>query len=247
MTHSEYVMSGSSIPSLSDLDRSKIQVARDGDQINLYYVDQPTTNTKIRKTPFHVKTSCWTCPFGRDDQGKLMAAIADGQFFKVEEIDKFGRDVCKYFLKQDGQEIPDDPDELPYKSLIQTVDGLDVICLQMSDRTRVFDSNGVKIEPEQALQWVAGQFSGNFLLSLGLRIWSGEDGSSTNSKFYWSVQPVQIKIRKYCTLPQGCKIFESEEELQEELTMRKKITIKKKIQDDETVADFDPDVNELID
>jgi hypothetical protein len=240
-------MSGSNIPSLNDLDRSKIQVARDGDQINLYYVDQTPADARPRKIPLHVKTSCWTCPFGRDDQGKLMVVIADGQFFKVEDIDKFGRDVCKYFLKHDGQDIPDDPDELPYKSLIQNVDGLDVLCLQMSERTRVFDTNGVKIEPDQALQWVAGQFSGNFLLSLGLRIWSGEDGSNTNGKFYWSVQPVQIKVRKYCTLPQGCKIFESEEELQEELNRRKKIHIKKKIQDDEPVVDFDPDVNELLD
>lgn len=241
-------MSESSIPSLNDLDRSKIQVARDGDQINLYYVDQTSSaDAKPRKTPLHVKTSCWTCPFGRDDQGKLMVAIADGQFFKVEELDKFGRDVCKYFIKQDGQDIPDDPDELPYKSLIQSVDGLDVLCLQMSERTRVFDTNGVKIDPDQALQWVAGQFSGNFLLSLGLRIWTGEDGSNTNGKFYWSVQPVQIKIRKYCTLPQGCKIFESEAELQEAFDMRKKIHIKKKIQDDEAVVEFDPDVNELLD
>jgi hypothetical protein len=236
----------STIPSLNEFQRSSIQVARTGDQINLYCVVKGP-NGKNKKTPLHVKTNCWTCPFGRDDQGKLTVVISDEQYFKVEEIDQFGRDVCKYFLKDDGKEVPDDPDDLPYKSLIQTMDGLDVLNLQMSDRTRVFDKNGIKLSEEQSGQWTAGQFAGNFLLSLGLRVWSGEDGTSTNGKFYWSVQPVQVKIKRYCTLPEGCKIFESEAELQRALESRKKITIKRRVDDDEAVVDFDPDVNELLD
>ena len=78
-------------------------------------------------------------------------------------------------------------------------------------------------------------------------MWSGEDGSSTNGKFYWSIQPLQIRIRKYCTLPQGCQIFQTEEDLQQELDRRTKITVKRKQPEEECVVDFDPDVNELID
>lgn len=235
------------IPSLSGLKRSSIQVARNGNQINLYYVTTQS-NGKPKKTPLHIKTNCWTCPFGRDDQGKLIAAISDNQYFDIEELDRFGRDVCKYFLKHEGHEIPDDLDDLPYKSLFHHIDGLDVLQLQMSDQTRVFDSNGVKLSTEQANQWTAGQFSGHFLLSLGLRVWTGDDGSlSSNGKFYWTVQPVQIKVKRYFTLPKGCEIFDNVEEFEEEMDKRKKITVKTRVQDEEAVVDFDPDVNELLD
>lgn len=233
----------SNVPSLSELQRSNIQVSRDGDKISLYHIT-PGATGKPKKTLLHIKTGCWTCPYGKDDQGKLTVVISDNQYFKVDELDKFGRDVCKYFLRQAGQEVPEDLDDLPYKSLIQNVDGLDVLQLQMTDRTRVFDSNGIKLSDEQSSQCTAGQFSGHFLLQLGLRVWSGagEDG-----KFYWSVQPIQIKIKRYCSLPEGCVIFDNEAELEEELHKRKKITIKKRVQDEEAVADFDPDVNELMD
>lgn len=236
-------MSGPTIPNLSALQRENIKVTRNGNgqDISMYY----------DKTPLHIKTTCWTCPYGRDDQGKTAAVIPDSEFFKVEELDEYGRDVCKYFLEQSGQQVPDDPDDLPYKSLIQKLDGLDVLYLTLSDRTNVFDSNGVKVSPEQAIQWTSGQFSANLLLKLGLRIWSGEDGTSGpgsgSGKYYWSVQLVQMKIRRYCMLPEGCKIFEDEEELQRELESRKKIHIKKRVHDDEAVVDFDPDVNELLD
>lgn len=236
-----------SVPSLDDLKRSHIQIAKVGDQINLYYVCEDEQG-RSKKTPLHVKTGIWTCPFGRDDQGKLVAVISDSQYFQVAELDRYGRDVCKYFLRQEGKAVPEDPDELPYKSLVQSVDGMDVIHLHMSAQTRVFDNNNVKLQPEQVDQWTSGQFSGNFLLSLGLRIWTGNgDDGTNNGKFYWSVQPVQIKIRRYCTLPEGCKIFEDENELKEELDRRTKVTVKKRVQEEEPVADFDPDVNELLD
>jgi hypothetical protein len=153
-------------------------------------------------------------------------------------------------MKRAEQEIPEDPDELPYKSLIQNVDGLEVLCLQMSKGTRVFDNNGVKLEEDQRNQWTAGQFAGHFLLSFSLREWGGSGAAAASGsvgKFYWSVTPVQIKIKRYCTLPQGCKIFETEPELQQELDQRKKVVIKRKIVDEEAVVDFDPDVNELLD
>lgn len=232
------------IPSLSGLKRSSIQVSRNGDQINLYYVTS-RPNGKPKKTPLYVKTNCWTCPFGQDDQGKLLVAISDSQYFDVEELDRFGRDVCKYFLKHEGHEIPEDLDNLPYKSLLHHIDGLDVLQMQMSDHTRVFDSNGVKLSPDQANQQIAGQFSGHFLLSLGLRVWSRED--STSQSFYWTIQPIQIKVKRYFTLPEGCKIFDNEEELKGDMDIRKKITIKKRVEDEEAVVDFDPDVNELLD
>lgn len=232
------------IPNLSDLQKSKIQVACNGDKINLYYVDQK------QKTPFHVKTGCWTCPFGRDDQGKITVVISDNEYFKIEELDNYGREVCKYFLRQENVEIPDDPDDLPYKSLIHTVDGLDTLVLQLNDRSRVFDSNGVKLEDELAQQWTSAQFSANFLLSLGLRVWSG-DGNGNESgnpkHFYWSVLPSQIKIKRYCTLPTGCQIFETEPAFTKEVDKRKKIEVRRKQPEEDSVIDFDPDVNELLD
>jgi hypothetical protein len=251
------------IPNLSGLKRSDIQVARNGNQINLYYITK-RPNGKPKKTPLHVKTNCWTCPFGRDDQGKLMVVISDDQYFDVEALDRFGRDVCKYFFKH-GQghdhvhnhdqgrnlglgldcDLVPPPDDLPYKSLVQHTDGLDVLQLQMSDQTRVFDSNGVLLPAEQANQWTGGQFSGNFLLSLGLRVWEGEG----SSKFYWAVQPVQIKVKRHFTLPEGCMIFDSEETFHMEMDKRKKTPASrpKERVDEEPVADFDPDVNELLD
>lgn len=226
------------IPNLSELQRDNIKVTRHGQDINMYY----------DKTPLHIKTSCWTCPYGRDDQGKTVAVISDSQYFKMEELDKYGRDVCKYFLEQSGVQVPDDPDDLPYKPLIQKLDGLDIVYITLSPSTNVFDSNGIKLSPEQAMQWTSGQFSANMLLKLGLRVWTGDDlDMNTNRKFYWSVQLVQMKIKRYCMLPEGCKIFEDEQELQRELESRKKIHVKKRIHDDEAVVDFDPDVNELLD
>lgn len=235
-----------SILALKNLNRKHIQISKTSDQINLYYSD--TIDQKTKRIPLYVKTNCWTCPFGRDDQGKLLAIIHDDEYFKIEELDSFGRDVCRYFLKDSGEEIPNNSDDLPYKSIIQQVDGLDVLNLSMNDATRVFDNNGVKLTPEQINQWTAGQFSANFLLTLNLRIWTADDGGSiTNGKFYWSVQPVQIKINKYCTLPEGCQIFENEELLTKELDVRQESQIKVQVRDEEPVTDFDPDVNELLD
>lgn len=230
----------SDIPNLSELKRSNIQVSRGTDGITLYYVSTKADG-KTKKTPLHVKTNCWTCPYGRDDQGKLLVAISDDQYFNIEELDRYGRDVCKYFLKQDKKDgcVPEE-EELPYKPLLNKVDGLDVLQLQLSDNTRVFDSNGVKLTTDQANQWMSGQFSGHFLLSLGLRKWS-VDSSGT---YYWVVQPVQIKIKRYFTLPEGCKIFDNEQDLQNELDNRAQSTAQP---DDEAVVDFDPDVNELLD
>jgi hypothetical protein len=229
------------IPSLSNIQRSNIQVSMNssGDQITLYYVVQDEQGKKASKTVLHLKTGCWTCPFGRDDQNKLMVTISDEQYFKIVELDNYGRDICKYFMKAAGKEIPDDPSELPYKSMIQTVDGMEVLQLQLSERTRYFDNNGIKLDTEQALQWISGQFSARFLLSLSLRVWN--DGG--NTKYYWSVQPVQIKIRRFCTLPEGCKIFESEAEFREASTEGPA----EKEKEEEGIVDFDPDVNELLD
>jgi hypothetical protein len=229
----------SKIPHLKSLDRNKLQVVKSGDQINLYYVDDS------KKALFHTKTTCWTCPFGRDDQGKLLAVVSDNEFFKLEELDQYGRDICKYFMKQENMDIPEDDSDLPYKSLLGKEDGLDILNLTVNDSTRFFDNNGVKLSPDQMSQFTSGQFSGYFLLSFTLRIWRS---GNTISKFYWSISPVQIRIKKYCTLPEGCEIYEDEEKLKSALKERKKIVIKSRSSvADEPVEGFDPDVNELLD
>ena len=227
------------IPHLKSLDRNKLQVVKSGDQVNLYYVDESV------KTMFHCKTSCWTCPFGKDDQGKLITVVADNDFFSLENLDQYGRDICKYFMKQEDLDIPEDDSDLPYKSLLAKEDSLDVLNLTVSDSTRFFDNNGVRLEPDQISQFTSGQFSAYFLLSFSLRIWRSGD---TISRFYWSVTPAQIRIKKYCTLPQGCEIYEDEERLKAALKERKKVVIKSRSSiSDEPVQSFNPDVNELLD
>jgi hypothetical protein len=176
------------IPNLSTLSRANIQIARNEDQINLYYVT-PKDGSKPKKSPLHVKTNCWTCPFGRDDQGRVYAVISSEQFFNVEDLDRYGREVCKYLMKSEGIAVPDD---LPYKSLIQQIDGLDVLQLYISDDTRFFDNNNIKMTRDQADQWMSGQFSANFLLSLSMRVSTAGGTAGTGGTYYWVVKPVQI-------------------------------------------------------
>lgn len=229
----------SNIPHLKSLDRNKLQIVKSGDQINLYYVDESV------KTMFHSKTSCWTCPFGKDDQGKLITVVSDSDFFSLENLDQYGRDICKYFMKQEDLDIPEDDNDLPYKALLGKEDGLDVLNLTINDSTRFFDNNGVRLETDQISQFTSGQFSAYFLLSFSLRIWRSGD---TISRFYWNITPAQIRIKKYCTLPEGCEIYEDEETLKEALKERKKVVIKSRSSvTEEPVQSFDPDVNELLD
>ena len=225
------------IPNLSALTRANIQIARNDDQINFYYVaPSQAPSAKPKKIPLHVKTNCWTCPFGRDDQNNVYAVISSEQFFNIEDLDRYGRDVCKYFLKSDDQPVPD---ELPYKSMIQQVDGLDVLQLRITEDTRVFDNNNIKLSKEQADQWMSVQFSGNFMLSFSMRI-------SSTGNYYWVVKPVQIKVKRYFALPQGCKIFDNDTDLAEEMDRRKEQ--QPAVPDvEEALVDFDPDVNELLD
>ena len=229
----------SKIPSLKSLDRDKLQIGKSGDQINLYYVDESV------KTIFHAKTSCWTCPFGKDDQGKLIVVVSDDEFFKLEELDDYGKDICKYFMIQESLDLPCDDSDLPYKSLLGKEDGLDVLHLTASENTRFFDNNGVKLSHDQMSQFTSGQFSAYFLLSFSLRIWRS---GNTISRFYWTISPAQVRVKKYCTLPEGCEIFEDETMLKSALKERKKVVIKSRSSvSDEPVQSFDPDVNELLD
>jgi hypothetical protein len=225
------------IPHLGDFKRDKVQVHINKDaptpQVNVYYVQGKT------KTPLHLKVFNWTCPFGRDDRDQLVAIIPDELYFDLEALDKLGKDICKMFYTElTGKDL--DPDEdIPYKSLIHKDDGLDTVHLSLSPQTRVFDNNNVKLGPEQITQYTSGQFSANFLLSFACI-------SVYNDYFFWSLLPSQIKVKKYCTLPEGCIIFEEEALLQQELETRRQVQVTTKVQD-EPVADFDPDVNELID
>lgn len=221
------------IPNLKDFDRSRVRVsaAADGDSIKIYY----------DKAPLHLKTSCWSCPFGISDAGQIVTIIPDDQYFQVEALDKLGQDICRHFHKKVlDTDPPDDNADLPYKSLIHRDDELDTLHLQLSDHTRTFDNNNIKLEPEAVKQFTSGQFSANYLLSFTcLKIYNGH--------FFWAPWPAQIKVRKYCALPEGCQIFSNEEELKQELQERKQTVIKVREHDEEPVMDFDPDVNELLD
>ena len=229
-------MSQQNIPHLKTWKRDNLHISTTGDEINLYY------NNSSSKMLFHTKTSCWACPFGKDEQNKLMAVVSDDEYFKLEELDLYGKDICKYMLNKENVEY--DEEELPYKSLLSKQEGLDVLNLSLSDRTRIFDNNGVKLNPDEITQFTSGQFSGYFLLSYSLRIW--RTGNEI-TKMYWIVNPVQIRIKQYCTLPEGCQIFDNEEDLNIELKQRKKVLIKTRAVEEEPVVSFDPDVNELLD
>lgn len=223
------------IPQLREFDRSLAMVSvnrTNKAEIGLYYGDS------TKHQPLHLRTGSWTCPFGRADGGALVAVIPEDQYQKVKELDDFGRDVCRHCMSEAAS--ADGDGELPYKSLMYQDDGLDTLHLTMSDNTRVFDDAGVKLAPDVANLWLSGQFVANFLLSLSIRLYSGV--------YYWTVSVVQIRVRRYCTLPDGCIIFTDEQELKSELESRKiKPQIKLRAQDEEAVAEFDPDVNELLD
>lgn len=237
----------SNIPHLRNFDREKIRVIYHGSapkshseepRICVYYHEDG------QQTPLHVKMYNWTCPFGRDDSNQIVAIIPDDMYFQVEALDRLGRDICKMFHERvtgSSQPIEDDSD-LPYKSLIHKDDGLDTIHLRLSGNSRVFDSNNVRLDEDQIAQCTAGQFTANFLLSLScLRVYQGH--------FFWSATPVQMKVCQFCTLPEGCIVFHSEDRLRDELSKRHDTVVDTR-KEEETpvpVEDFDPDVNELMD
>jgi hypothetical protein len=223
-----------SIPTLKDFNRDNIQVQfnKDTQNINVY-------NVSTTKTPLHVKTSNWTCPFGRDDRNQLIVIIPDDQYYNVVMLDTLGRDICKMFYEKCTGNPLAPGEDIPYKSLIHKDDGLDTLHLLLTEHTRVFDNNNTKLDTEHVNQFTSGQFTANFLLSLScIKVYNGV--------FFWSISPAQIKIRKYCTLPEGCIIFEDELQLKQHLNERDTLQIKAKEQSEEPVVEFDPDVNELL-
>lgn len=235
-----------SIPRLENFDRERIRVVYHGSapksdsdaepRINVYYQDEK------RQTPLHVKLYNWTCPFGRDDSNQIVAIIPDDMYFQVEALDRLGRDICKMFYERvtGGELAIEDDSDLPYKSLIHKDDGLDTMHLRLSSNSRVFDSNNVRLDEEQAGQCTAGQFTANFLLSLScLRVYRGH--------FFWSATPIQMKVCQFCTLPEGCIVFHSEDKLREELATRHNIVTEAREEEEAPVQNFDPDINELMD
>lgn len=233
----------SGIPHLRNFVRDNVRVVYQSDKkgseprISMYYL------ANKQQTPLHVKLYGWTCPFGRDDSGQIVAVIPDDIYFQVEALDRLGRDVCKMFHERiigTAWEADSDDGELPYKSLIHKDDGLDTMHLRLTDNTRVFDSNNVRLDNDQVSQCTGGQFTANFLLSLAsLRVYQGH--------FFWSVSLAQMKVCQFCTLPEGCIVFHSEDKLREELATRREMITEKREEEEAPVQDYDPDVNELMD
>lgn len=214
------------LPTLQQFDSNLVKVSPDKTtgNIKIYYTG---------KTRLHIKTSVWSCPYGRNEQ-TLIVVVPDSEYFLLERFDELGRNICRMYTKDAESE----DDDLPYKSLIMKDNDLDAIKLVLNSDTRFFDRNGVLLNNEQVNQVTAGKFEANFLLLFTLNNYKGT--------YFWSLSPVQVKIKEFCTLPEGCVIFTDEQELMNELSTRTQTQIEIRHEQEAPVVDFDPDLNELL-
>jgi len=86
---------------------------------------------------------------------------------------------------------------------IKYVEGFYNITINCSPFTKIFDNNKVSISSESQL--VQNQFMGYLLLDLSL--------SEYNDTVYLRINPLQILIRTYSSLPAGCIIYYSIKDL----------------------------------
>ena len=219
------------IPNVNNILTSKIKIDLQQDKINLYY----------GKNRLYAKTGCWVCPYGLGDNNTLTVVVPDNYCEHMYKIDNIGRTVVRNNYETIfGTPAPEDDDEMPYIPLIKTLeDGSDVMNVRLSDKVRVFDKNGEYI-PDHA-SCLSSQFSAYYLLDLSAL-------SIYNGYVTWQVWPIQIKVKQYCVLPEGCLILNSLDEVDGALKQRIKVKVKSRSVDDlDAVVDFDPDANELMD
>lgn len=218
------------IPNISNLDESQIKMILREGQVQLYY----------GKNKLYVKTGCWTCPYGINDGNALVCVVPDQYCEKLNSLDDLARSILMDHHEQIyGTPAPEDVESLQYIPLMKTLEnGLETIRMPIADHVRIFDSNGERVTDRQ---YMSSQFSAYFLLDMS---------TLTCNKGYvsWSLWPVQIKIKRYCVLPEGCLIYDTVEDVNKAVKQRVQIKPKPKHTDAlDAVVEFTPDVNELLD
>ena len=196
------------IPNINRLSADKIKMDIQPGTVNLYY----------GKTRLFVKTGCWTCPYGVGDSNNIVCLIPDIYCEKLAWLDNLARMIIfQNYEKIFGEEVPSqcNVDDVPYTPIVKILeDGLECAKFPVIERMRVFDSNGEKIN--DYMPCLSSQFSAYFLFDMSTI--SVHKGYAS-----WTLWPLQVKIKHYCILPEGCLIYDNEKELQVALQERKNL------------------------
>jgi hypothetical protein len=221
------------IPNINRLSTDKIRMEIQQGAINLYY----------GKTRLFAKTGLWTCPYGVGDSKAIVCLVPDIYCEKLAWLDNLARTIIfQNYATVFGESLPEgiNVDDVPYTPIVKMLEnGLESVRLPVTDRMKVFDSNGEKIT--DYMPCMSSQFSGYFLFDMStINVHKGHAS--------WTLWPMQVKIKHYCILPEGCLIYETEEELQAGLATRAEMEPKQtdRLTELDAVVDFDPDVNELL-
>ena len=219
------------IPNINRMLVNNIKMDIQPGAINLYY----------GKTRLFVKTGCWTCPYGIGDNNTMVCIIPDIYCERLTLLDNLARTIIfQNYKKLFGEDLPDQTniDDIPYTPLIKTLeDGLECAKIQVTEKMKVFDCNGEKII--DYVSCLSRQFSAYFLFDMSTI--SVHKGFAS-----WSLWPLQIKIKHYCILPEGCLIYDTEEQLIQALLSRNSVSSSVRSEEFDAVIDFDQDVNELL-
>ena len=192
---------------------------------------------------FCLRTNAWYCPYGLNEARQLIVPVPPTYLARILALDEWARERVRenYEILTDSEsEPPVDDDELPFSGLIRP-EGLK---LQLSDRTRTFDCNGERLPDDESTNVLSGSFTGYFLLDLSAI-------STFKGHIIWQAKVLQIRIKTYSTLPEGCMIYNTEEEVLAALhqrTERPLSSMPGNDPDDDTggIPDYGLDVNELL-
>jgi hypothetical protein len=172
--------------------------------------------------PLRVQTGLVLCPYGVSDAGKLRFQLSATGLSKLEKLDE----MVNSLAEQQGID-----------HIKISTDGW--LNLNVNTWTKFFDSNKSLINATDGV--LTSEFTGSLLLDLS-KITVFED------RMMLSITIMQVLVRTYNQLPNGCKIFTDIDELRLNLNLNKQ---KSTIPQEEAVAtvsmEEEDNLNELLD
>lgn len=225
---------------------AKIQIVKSADfnssQLAIKTGTADSIEIRYNGRPFYLNTGILECAHGIDhaglghNYGTILLELPEGSVMSsvLEELDRVARVICaKKSQTLFGESLADQA-EMPYWPLL-TAQGFKLL---INSNVSIFGADGIKLDSATQLN---SRFTASFLVAIsGLAL--GKDG-----KLKWEIAVKQIKIDEASSLPPGCLIVDTEEEVNDELAARSHTTFAPAETLSTELGVVDTDRNELLD
>lgn len=200
--------------------------------------------------PFYFKSGCLNSPTGfisdsLDNNCKFQVELNDIHVAKLTSYEQWLKDqlpdIGKYLLVEDMAKEQDiGMDNIYHSSISYGDNGNKILSLYLTSRSALFDRNKKRINTnEDNITSVSGRFKCRFIISMS-------NVTVFNGKFYVKPELHQLMILNQSLMPEGCIVFENEDDFLKEVENRDQGSNHFTFYED-AVCDYDPDINELLD